>query len=76
MADVVPIVAIEPDDLERARTVAGIVGERIGSELGLPVFLYAPPERGPAHYRRGGLEELQRRIDEAELLAGLRPDTS
>ena len=36
VADVVPIVPIEPDDLERARTVAGIVGERLGSELGLP----------------------------------------
>ena len=74
VADVVPIVPIEPDDFERARTVAGIVGERIGSELDLPVFLYAPPERGPAYYRRGGLEELQRRIDEAELAPDFGPD--
>src|SRR5205823_4715887 len=42
---------------------------RIGA-LGLPVFLYAPPERGPAFYRRGGTEELQRRLDAGEL----RPD--
>ena len=74
VADVVPIVPIEPDDFARARTVAGIVGERIGSELDLPVFLYAPPERGPAYYRRGGLEELQRRIDEAELTPDFGPD--
>ena len=74
VADVVPIVPIEPDDFERARTVAGIVGERLGSELGLPVFLYAPPERGPAYYRRGGLEELQRRIDEAELAPDFGPN--
>jgi glutamate formiminotransferase len=73
-ADVVPIVPIEPEDMERARTVAEIVGERIGSELGLPVFLYAPPDRGPAYYRRGGLEELQRRIDEAELAPDFGPE--
>jgi glutamate formiminotransferase len=73
-ADVLPIVPIEPDDLERARTVAEIVGERLGAELDLPVFLYAPPDRGPAFYRRGGLEELQRRIDEAELAPDFGPN--
>jgi len=62
-ADVVPIVPLRPQDLERARAVAGSVGERIGAELGLPVFMYAPPERGPAFYRRGGTEVLQLRID-------------
>ena len=67
-ADVVPIVPLRPDDLERARTVALAVGERIGSELELPVFVYAPPERGPAYYRRGGPEALQRRIDDGELV--------
>jgi glutamate formiminotransferase len=74
VVDVVPIVPLEPDDFERARTVAEIVGERLGSELGLPVFLYAPPERGPAYYRRGGLEELQRRIDAAELAPDFGPN--
>jgi glutamate formiminotransferase len=73
VADVVPIVPIEASDFERAKKVAGIVGERLGSELELPVFLYAPPERGPAHYRRGGLEELQRRIDDAELAPDFGP---
>jgi glutamate formiminotransferase len=66
-ADVVPIVPIRREDFERARTAAAIVGRRIGDELGLPVFVYAPPERGPAFYRRGGPGELQRRIDAAEL---------
>jgi len=66
-ADVVPIVPLRPDDLERARIAAGIVGARIGAELGLPVFMYAPPERGPAFYRRGGPEGLQQRIDAGEL---------
>jgi glutamate formiminotransferase/glutamate formiminotransferase/formiminotetrahydrofolate cyclodeaminase len=66
-ADVVPIVPLRPDDLERARVAAALVGERIGAELGLPVFVYAPPERGPAFYRRGGAAELQRRVDAGEL---------
>ena len=66
-ADVVPIVPLRPEDLERAHAAAALVGSRIGEELGLPVFVYAPPERGPAYYRRGGPAELQRRIDAGEL---------
>ena len=66
-ADVVPIVPLRPEDLERARAAAKLVGARIGEELGLPVFVYAPPERGPAFYRRGGPVELQRRVDSGEL---------
>lgn len=66
-ADVVPIVPLRPEDLQRARDAAALVGARIGEELGLPVFVYAPPERGPAFYRRGGPEGLQRRVDEGEL---------
>ena len=65
-ADVVPIVPVDPADMNRARAVAERVGARIG-ELGLPVFLYEPPLRGPAFYRRGGPEELQRRVDAGEL---------
>jgi glutamate formiminotransferase len=71
-ADVVPIVPIDPADMERARAVAGRVGARIG-ELGLPVFLYQPPLRGPAFYRRGGPQELQRRIDAGELAPSFGP---
>jgi glutamate formiminotransferase len=66
-ADVVPIVPLRPDHLERARIAAALVGGRIGDELGLPVFVYAPPDHGPAFYRRGGPAELQRRIDAGEL---------
>jgi glutamate formiminotransferase len=71
-ADVVPIVALEPTDRERARDCALRLADRIGAELGLPVFLYgeSAPGRGPAFYRQGGPEELQRRIDAGEL----RPD--
>ena len=69
-ADVVPIVPIRPDDLERARRAAAAIGARLAAELDLPVFLYAPPERGPAFYRRGGTEGLAARLAEGEL----RPD--
>ena len=71
-ADVVPVVPIEPGDMDRARRVALTVAERVG-ELGLPVFVYAPPERGPAFFRRGGVEELQRRIDAGELAPDFGP---
>ena len=69
-ADVVPIVPVRPEDRERASRAALELAARIGREVGLPVFLYgdvAPPDRGPAFYRRGGPEELQRRIDAGEL---------
>jgi glutamate formiminotransferase len=71
-ADVVPIVALDPADRERARDCALRLADRIGAELELPVFLYgeSAPGRGPAFYRRGGPDELQRRIDAGEL----RPD--
>jgi len=71
-ADVVPIVALDPTDRERARDCALRLADRIGAELGLPVFLYGESAagRGPAFYRQGGPEALQRRID----VGDLRPD--
>ena len=66
-ADVVPFVPLAPGEMERARRAANATGERIGRELGLPVFVYAPPERGPAYYRRGGPAGLQQRVDDREL---------
>ncbi len=65
--DVVPFVPLAPGEMERARRAATATGERIGRELGLPVFVYAPPERGPAYYRRGGPAGLQQRVDDREL---------
>jgi glutamate formiminotransferase len=71
-ADVVPIVALDPTDRERARDCALRLADRIGAELDLPVFLYGESAagRGPAFYRQGGPQELQRRID----VGDLRPD--
>jgi glutamate formiminotransferase/glutamate formiminotransferase/formiminotetrahydrofolate cyclodeaminase len=71
-ADVVPFVPVVPEDLPRARAAAGELGRRVGEELGLPVFLYgksaAVPGRGPAFFRRGGLDELRRRVAAGELV--------
>jgi glutamate formiminotransferase len=74
-ADVVPVVPLVPEDAGRARAAALEVARRIGEELALPVFLYGElaPERGPAFFRRGGPEELQRRIDAGELAPDFGP---
>jgi len=68
-ADVVPVVPLVPDDLARAREVALELAERVGGELGLPVFLYGElgGGRGPAFFRAGGTDELARRVADAEL---------
>lgn len=69
-ADVVPVVPLRPGDMERAKSSALALAERVG-ELGLPVFLYGElaEGRGPAFFRRGGTEELAHRLAE-----GLAPD--
>ncbi len=74
-ADVVPLVPIEPADLGRACDAARRVAERIGGELGLPVFLYGElaPGRGPAFFRKGGTDELGRRLAAGELAPDFGP---
>jgi glutamate formiminotransferase len=68
-ADVVPVVPVRQGDDGRAGAAARQLAQRIGEELELPVFLYgdSAPGRGPAFFRRGGPDELQRRIDRGEL---------
>jgi glutamate formiminotransferase len=75
-ADVVPLVPLRPDDMPRARAAATEVARRVGDELSLPVFLYGElaPARGPAFFRRGGPDELQRRIDAEELTPDFGPE--
>jgi glutamate formiminotransferase/glutamate formiminotransferase/formiminotetrahydrofolate cyclodeaminase len=74
-ADVVPVVPLVPADLRRAVDVAFAVGARVGEELRLPVFLYGAigERRRPAFFRRGGPEELQRRVDSGELAPAFGP---
>jgi glutamate formiminotransferase len=74
-ADVVPVVPIAPEDAGAAREAALTLARRIGEELSLPVFLYGElgGGRGPAFFRRGGPEELQRRVDAGELTPDFGP---
>jgi glutamate formiminotransferase len=72
--DVCPIVWRDPAQRKAARQVAFEVADQI-AELGIPVFLYGElattSERVErAFFRRGGLEELSRRMEAGEL----RPD--
>jgi glutamate formiminotransferase len=71
-ADVVPVVPLRPEDMDRARATAIRLAERIGDQLGLPVFLYGKVGggRGPAFFRRGGREALEERLSRQEV----RPD--
>jgi glutamate formiminotransferase len=73
-ADVVPVVPLRPEHMERAKAAALQVAERIG-ELGMPVFLYGElaPGRGPALFRRGGTEELAERLAGGEVEADFGP---
>ena len=68
-ADVVPLVPLRPDDMERARAVASELARLVGEELGLPVFLYGElaPGRGPSFFRQGGTEELSERLRRARV---------
>src|SRR5205085_9949288 len=74
-ADVVPIVPLRPEHMERARRCALDLAERIGTELELPVFLYAESAegRGPAFFRRGGPDELQRRLSSGDVAPDFGP---
>jgi len=74
-ADIGPIVPIRPEDAEQAREAALELGRRVGGELTLPVFLSGElaPGVAPAFFRRGGPEELQRRLDAGELAPDFGP---
>jgi glutamate formiminotransferase len=67
--DVVPLVPLVDGEMPRALAAARLVARRIGAELGIPVFLYGESGGGrrPAFFRRGGLEELARRVRAGEL---------
>lgn len=73
-ADVVPVVPLQPGDMERAKTTALQVAARLG-ELGLPVFLYGELAggRGPAFFRRGGTDGLAWRLAQGEVAPDFGP---
>jgi glutamate formiminotransferase len=67
-ADVVPVVPLVAEEMERAKACALEAARQLGG-LGLPVFLYGElgSGRGPAFFRSGGPARLQERIDEGEV---------
>lgn len=74
--DVVPVVYIDERQRGAACAEALTVADRLGSELGLPVFLYGPLTAGRvtrAMARSGGVEHLQARIDAGELTPDFGP---
>lgn len=75
VADVVPLVALEPADAAAASSGALDLAERAGVELGLPVFLYGDVggSRRPVFFRRGGLAELERRLAAGEIAPDFGP---
>jgi glutamate formiminotransferase len=74
VADVVPVVPIRPADMPRARATALELARRLGHD-GTPVFLYGESGegRGPAFFRRGGVDELRRRVAAGELAPDFGP---
>ncbi len=65
--DVVPFVPVEGVTLDDCAEMARVVGERVGRELAIPVFLYeaaasTPARRSLADVRRGEFEGLREAI--------------
>jgi glutamate formiminotransferase / 5-formyltetrahydrofolate cyclo-ligase len=76
MLDVAPIVYMDDGERGDACAQALVLGERLGSELGIPVFLYGVLTGGRvtrADMRRGGPANLQSRIDSGELTPDFGP---
>jgi glutamate formiminotransferase / 5-formyltetrahydrofolate cyclo-ligase len=77
--DVVPIVYLDESRRGAACAEALVVGDRLGDELGVPVFLYGElsgeAERTRADLRRGGLARLRERMagSEPELVPDFGP---
>ncbi len=67
--DVAPIVYLDPGDRGAACAEALVLGDLLGEELELPVFLYGELAQGRtrAELRKGGPATLAKRIDSGEL---------
>lgn len=66
-ADVVPVVPVNNISMEECVHYAHVLGERIGSDLNLPVFMYEyaatrDENRNLAEIRRGGYSGLKQRL--------------
>jgi len=79
--DVAPVVYLDQDARGAACAEALVVADRLGSELGVPVFLYGEltaaepgPGRTRAQLRRGGAAGLAARMRDADGAQPLAPD--
>lgn len=77
-ADVSPVVYPTGASREVAEATALALAERLGAELGLPVFLYgdlaaSEERRERAFFRRGGPDELPRRLAAGEIAPDFGP---
>jgi glutamate formiminotransferase/glutamate formiminotransferase/formiminotetrahydrofolate cyclodeaminase len=79
--DVAPVVYLDTADRGAACAEALVLADRIGSELGVPVFLYgelsaegSAPWRSRAELRRGGVQALAARMAGTDGEPPLRPD--
>jgi glutamate formiminotransferase / 5-formyltetrahydrofolate cyclo-ligase len=77
--DVAPVVYLHARDRGAACAEALVVADRIGAELGVPVFLYGELAGGDrkvtrAELRRGGVAGLAARMASTEQTGGVRPD--
>ena len=72
--DVAPIVYLDPADRGAACAEALVLGDLLGEELELPVFLYGELAQGRtrAELRRGGPDTLAKRIARRRAATGLR----
>jgi glutamate formiminotransferase len=73
--DVAPIVYLGEDDRGAACAEALVLADLLGTELEVPVLLYGllAANRTRAELRRGGLAELERRIEAGELAPDFGP---
>lgn len=76
--DVIPLIPIQNSSLAHCVELAQQLGQRIGTELGLPVYLYEaaaarPERRNLADVRRGEFEQLLHEIHLPARTPGLWP---
>lgn len=73
--DVAPIVYLDPSDRGAACAEALVLGDLLGNELELPVFIYGELAQGRtrAELRRGGPKRLAERLEIGELVPDFGP---
>lgn len=70
-SDVVPFVPVKNCTMDECVALARKLGERVGKELGIPVYLYeeaasAPYRKNLADIRRGEYEGLEKKLQDAQ----------